>query len=747
MEPLPAPGPGEVRLRVEAAGLNFRDLMWAQGLLPEETLKDGFAGAGLGMECAGVVEAAGPGVPFHPGTRVFGFAPRALASRALTRAQALAPIPEGLTFTAAATIPVAFLTAVYALETCARIAPGERVLIHGGAGAVGLAALQVAQAAGAEVAMTAGSAAKRAFLRAAGAHLVLDSRASGFDDALRRHWPDGVDVVLNSLAGEAMERSLALVKPFGRFLELGKRDYAEDRRIAVRPFRRNVTYFGVDVDQLPKARPAEAARLLESIRGRLAAGDLRPIPYSRRPAEDAEGAFRLLQASAHIGKIIVLPPRGDAPPPSTWTPGEGTILVTGGTAGFGLECAKWLAATGARRIALLSRRGPATPGTGEAITALAALGARASAHAVDVSSRPALGAVLEALRKEGPIAGVVHAAAVFDDGAAASMDAGRFARSLAPKLTAAENLDRLTEEDPLNLFLLFSSATTALGNPGQANYVAANAALEALARRRRARGRPALAVGWGPIADAGILAREAETARTLARRLGVEPMTARESFEALPGLLASGAPVISLARIAWKRAGAALPVLREPAFAALRGRPEEADTDIADMRAHLAALPPGEAQTLLARIGAEELGRILRLPPESIAPDAPVARLGLDSLGGLELRGALEARLGMPVPLSAVTEDLTVGGLAARMVDGLSGGAREAQLDALVGHFEPGSPTPLTPEPTPADAETLGSTGHDVPTGISADTRPGAATDTRPGAATDTRPGAMETNA
>ncbi|HEY8614237.1 MAG TPA: zinc-binding dehydrogenase, partial [Roseomonas sp.] len=401
MEPLRAPGPGEVRLRVEAAGLNFRDLMWAQGLLPEETLKDGFAGAGLGMECAGVVEAAGPGVPFHPGTRVFGFAPRALASRALTRAEALAPIPEGLTFTAAATIPVAFLTAVYALETCARLGPGEQVLIHGGAGAVGLAALQVAQAAGAQVAMTAGTAAKRAFLRAAGADLVLDSRAAGFDDALRHHWPEGVDVVLNSLAGEAMERSLALVKPYGRFIELGKRDYAEDRRIAMRPFRRNITYFGVDVDQLPRARPAEAARLLESIRGRLATGDFRPLPYARRAAEEAEGAFRLLQASGHIGKIIVIPPRGDARPPATWSPraGEaaGTILVTGGASGFGLECAKWLAANGATRLALLSRRGPATPGVGEAITALAALGARASVHAVDASNQVALAAVLDAL--------------------------------------------------------------------------------------------------------------------------------------------------------------------------------------------------------------------------------------------------------------------------------------------------------------------------------------------------------------
>ena len=169
-------------------------------------------------------------------------------------------------------------------------------------------------------------------------------------------------------------------------------------------------------------------------------------------------------------------------------------------------------------------------------------------------------------------------------------------------------------------------------------------------------------------------------------------MAAHEALDALPSLIAAGAPVVSLARVSWKRAGAALAVLREPAFAALRTGAEDADAGIADMRAHLAALPPAEAQAMLVRIGAEELARILRLPAESIAPDAPVARLGLDSLGGLELRGALEARLGMPVPLSAVTEDLTVAGLAARMVEGLSGGAREAQLGALLDTFEPAAP-------------------------------------------------------
>jgi NADPH:quinone reductase-like Zn-dependent oxidoreductase/acyl carrier protein len=717
---------GEIAVRVEAAGLNFRDLMWAQGLLPEETLRDGFAGPGLGMEFAGVVEAVGPGTTLRPGARVFGFAPRALASHAVTRAEAVAPMPEGMGFAAAATAPVAFLTALWSLEACARLQPGERVLIHGGAGAVGLAALQVARAAGAEVALTAGTEAKRAFLRAVGADLVLDSRDAGFADHLRRHWPEGVDVVLNSLAGEAMERSIALLRPWGRFVELGKRDYAEDRRIALRPFRRNISYFGVDVDQLPAARPGEAQRLIESLRDRLSRGELLPLPRLTRRAEEVEDAFRLLQASAQIGKIVILPPRLQAEEKPDWTPPEGLVLVTGGTGGFGLECAKWLAASGAGRLALVSRRGPATPGIEAALVALGALGARASAHACDAADPQALATLLDTLRRDGPIAGVVHAAAVFDDGALASLDAARFAAVLGPKLRAALNLDRLTRRDPLELFLLFSSATTPLGNPGQGNYVAANAGLEALARARRAEGLPALAVGWGPIADAGILAREAGTAATLARRLGVEPMASREALDSLPALLSGDRPVVHLARLGWRRLGAALPVLREPAFAPVR---EAGGTgaEVEDMRAHLGTLPPEEARALLVRIGAEELGRILRLPPESLAADTPVARLGLDSLGGLELRGALEQRLGLSVPLAGVTDDLTLGSLAARVVDGLRGGGEEAQVAMLLEHFEPSRP----PEGAAAGAEPAPGAVRDVSGGVAPSLSPGGA---RPGA-------------
>jgi phthiocerol/phenolphthiocerol synthesis type-I polyketide synthase C len=282
----------------------------------------------------------------------------------------------------------------------------------------------------------------------------------------------------------------------------------------------------------------------------------------------------------------------------------------------------------------------------------------------------------------------VHAAAAFADGAAATMDAARFEAVIAPKLAAARNLDRLTADDPLHLFLLFSSATTAFGNPGQANYVAAKAALEALARQRHAAGRPALAVGWGPIADAGVLARDAATAETLERRTGVAPMPAQEALSALPALIGAGAPVVHLARVAWANLSAGLPILAEPAYAGIRAARQDG-SEGADLRAELRALPPEEARARLVRLAQEEIARILRLPVEAVGADAPVAGLGLDSLGGLELRMALERRLGVQVPLAAVTEDLTIAVLAARMAGVVLEDRTEQAVQLLMDAYEP----------------------------------------------------------
>ena len=698
-EPIATPEPGlaagELRVRVEATGLNFRDVMWAQALLPEDVLMDGFAGPTLGMEAAGTVIGVGPGTQFAVGDKVFGFVAGSFASRAVVRADAVTLRPDTVTAIQAATIPVTFMTAVYALEECARLRAGERVLIHAGTGGVGLAAIQVAKACGARIAATAGTPAKRAFLRQLGVDLVLDSRDLGFADALREVWPDGVDVVLNSLAAGFMDRSLSLVRPFGRFVEIGKRDFVENRFTSLRPLRQNVTYFAVDVDQLPRARPDIAARMLADISVRMQEGSLQPLPATVFGHEDVEVAFRMLQGATHMGKIVITPPH-DAPPSSNvgQLHSSGTVVIVGGLQGFGLATARFLARHGTRHMALLSRQGAATAGAVAALGELAALGATARAYGCDAADANALAATLATIRAEQPpIAGVIHAAAILDDGAAASMTAERFAPVLAAKLAIAENLDRLTAEDALAFFVMYSSATTALGNPGQANYVAANAALEGLARRRRAAGKPALAVGWGPIADVGILARDADTAETLKRRMGATAMTAEAALAGLPRLLASsgGTPVAHYAALDWAQLGGLLPVLAEKSFSILRDGVATSALGSRDMLERLRAVPAAEAAALLRTLVREEVARILQLGAANaadLALDVPLPRLGLDSLGGMELRGALEARLGIPVPLASVSDTLTIEALVLRIRDAAIGQASDTSVQGVIERHE-----------------------------------------------------------
>src|SRR5262249_5134439 len=456
-------GDGQVEIDVHAAGLNFRDVMWAMGLLPEEALSDGFAGPTLGLECAGVVRSLGQGVDgLAVGDRVMAFAPGSLSTRVVTMAEAVAPIPPQTSFAQAATIAVAFVTAIYALGHLAKLAPGEHVLIHTASGGVGLAAIQYAKQRGAVVIATAGSEVKRAFLRLAGADCVLDSRDLAFCDAVREFTKgQGVDIVLNSLSGEAMERSLEVLKPFGRFLELGKRDFYLNRRIHLRPLRQNISYFAIDVDQLPVRRPDLARQLLTEVSTALFNDEIRPLAHRIFCFGELEEAFRLMQSSGHIGKLVLVPHANIGvflrKPPETALRHDGTYLITGGVEGFGYECARWLVAHGARSIALLSRRGPATPGCEVRVKELEAAGAEVCVYGGDVADHGSLAMILDAIRaNQPPLRGVVHAASAIDDGFVADIDHPRVGPILHAKLGGAIALGAFTRNAPIELFLLVS---------------------------------------------------------------------------------------------------------------------------------------------------------------------------------------------------------------------------------------------------------------------------------------------------
>ncbi len=684
--PLAEPGAGQVRVAVRAVGLNFRDVMWAMNMLPEEALEGGFSGPGLGIECAGVVDAVGPGVTdVTPGERVLCFGPRCFSGHVVTTFQAVTPIPRDWTFAQAATVPVAFFTAWYSLRHLAQMEPGERLLIHGAAGGVGLAAVQIASCLDLEVYATAGNEDKRHMLRLMGVEHVYDSRSLSFhDQILADTGGEGVDAVLNSLAGEGMDQSLRLLRPFGRFLELGKRDFYADSPLRLRPFRNNVSFFGVDVDQLMRERPEKGQRIFREIMDLFADGQLRPLPCSVYAAGEAEHAFRAMQQSRHVGKIVVEPPKVNAgaaaPLTGTALPvsREGSYLVTGGLGGFGLATARRLAVMGAGALILMSRRG-LTDESREAVAELATLGLPAGQRrsvvpvAQDVADEAGLGAALkEALKDLPPLKGVIHAAAVLDDGMVADMTPERLERVLRPKLGGAFSLHRCTLDQKLDFFVMYSSATTLLGNPGQVNYVAANMGLEGLAALRRSMGLPGLAVGWGAIGDVGMLTRDQKTLDSLIRVTGIAPLAAADALDALSRLPGGGDPAPALFIADWKRLSR-LPAGRTPRFLPLRVEDEGGDTQEESLSSLVRTLPPEKALARITEIITATVARIMRVPASSVKTGTPLADMGMDSLMSVELMVALEERLEGRSLMGGLTAGSSIRDVAGRIISLLSG--------------------------------------------------------------------------
>ena len=692
---LPRVDRDEVVIAVEATGLNFRDVMWAMGLLPEEALEDGFAGATIGMELAGrVIEVGSAVTDLKPGDRVMGIAPAAFSTHVRVRRDGVTKLPERMDFAAAATVPVAFLTAYYAMVHLGHIEKGETILIHGAAGGVGLAALQIAKLKGATVIATAGTVEKRRFLEALGADHIFDSRSLDFVTHIRSITNgEGVDLVLNSLFSEAMERSIELVKPFGRFLELGKRDYYSDRKIGLRPFRRNISYFGIDADQLLVNLPAVTKKIFAEIGRLFADGKLTPLPYRAFGHDEIGTAFRLMQNAGHIGKIVVRPPVSGkhkvlaaAGKPLRFS-AEGIFLVAGGIGGFGLSAADWLVAKGARRIALCSRRGVADEETTAAIAEWQKKGVHATVYACDITDEAATASLLEFLRSEAPLKGVIHAAMVLDDALLSNLTPERNKPVVDVKVRGAEVLHRLTSKDALELFLLFSSATTMIGNPGQANYVIANGYLEGLARKRRAAGLPALAVGFGAIADTGFLARNAEVNEILAKRIGKTAMKAREALEQVERYIVADtgridAAAVMIAELDWN-AIRMLPIAKGAIFETIVRQAGSgnavADGDTVDLEELIHGKSAEEAQQILHKFVAGEIAAILRVTEDTITPDKVLKDIGLDSLMAMELGMGFQQKTGFDIPLSGVGDDTTVGDVVTRLRERVSKHNDEAE--------------------------------------------------------------------
>lgn len=679
----------EVEIDVEATGLNFRDVMYALGLLSDEAIENGFAGATIGLECAGTITRLGKDVKsFEIGERVVGFGPACFANRVVTKANAIAYIPRSLSAEAAATIASTFLTSYYALVQLGRLEAGEKILIHGAAGGVGLAAIQIARWCGAEIFATAGSEQKRDLLRMMGVNHVLDSRSLSFaDDIMTITQGKGIDMVLNSLAGEAINRNLSVLKPFGRFLELGKRDFYENTRIGLRPFRNNITYFGIDADQLMNERPELTAKLFGEVMDLFEKGVLHPLPYTRFEAREVVEAFRYMQQSQQIGKIVVTYRNGI---PSNQI-GQQTInlaktdkcvsleldpnasyVVTGGLGGFGLRTALWLAEKGARHLILLGRRGAETVEAQNGIHSLETLGVKVSAYSCDVTDSVKLTKILEPWLNR--IKGIVHAAAVIKDGIIENLGEDQLQKVLEPKIIGALNLHYSTRDQALDFFVMYSSATTLFGNPGQAAYVAANTGLEALASYRRAQGLTATCMLWGAIDDAGFLARNQKIKDALQHRMGGRAINSAAALIQLEHAILNQSNNEGVLDLDINSLFKFLPSAITPKFDLLRSKITQANSDqqhTDDIPRMLIEMNDRELLVAFMEKVKNELSKILRISADKIDTTKSIYDMGLDSLMGVELVVALEAKFGIRLSVMAVSENPSIEKLTLRLISQL----------------------------------------------------------------------------
>ncbi|MCZ1006282.1 SDR family NAD(P)-dependent oxidoreductase [Streptomyces lydicus] len=652
---LSALAPGEVRVGVRATGVNFRDVLVALGSYPE-------ADALMGSEGAGVVLEVGPGVEgLVVGDRVFGlfnggFGPVVVVDRRL-----VARVPVGWSFVQAASVPMAFLTAYYGLVDLGGLGSGESVLVHAAAGGVGMAAVQLARHLGAEVFATA-SVSKWPVVEGLGVsrERIASSRDLSFEDAFReRLGGRGVDVVLNALAGEYIDASARLLGEGGRFVEMGKADLRD-----AGSFADGVAYRAFDLFDAGLDRLGEMLAIVVDLFER---GVLSLLPVRAWDVREVVSAFRLMSRGGHVGKNVLTFPRP--------LDRDGTVLITGGTGALGGLLARHLVTEyGVRHLVLTSRRGGDAPGASDLLTELRGLGAEVVAVACDVSDREALAAVLDGIPAEHALTGIVHTAGVVDDGVFASMTPDRLAAVFAPKADAALHLHELTAHLDLAMFTLYSSIAATYGSPGQANYAAANAVLDALAHHRRAHGLAGQSLGWGlweQVSGISGHLNEADLARIEKLGGGLSTADGLALFDAALASVPAHVLPVRLNLSGLKRRGD-VPALLRGLVRAPKRRATTAALDRSSLAGRLAGLPVSEQERQLTALVLGEVAGVLgHASGEAIEAGRAFKELGFDSLTSVELRNRVNAATGLRLPATLVFDHPTPAALAERLRDDL----------------------------------------------------------------------------
>ncbi|MFD3704498.1 SDR family NAD(P)-dependent oxidoreductase [Nocardia sp. NPDC058658] len=679
-------GPREIEVRVETIGLNYKDSLKVLGILTERQLAGTYFGTVAGMEGYGIVTRVGSAVTeFAPGEAMVAAVSgllRRYATIDLEGPGAWARAPRAELGDDRELDPLAigsglpYITAFYALRKLADLGPGDSVLIHGAAGGMGLAAVQVAAGLGATVFATASTAERRAVAAQAGATHTLDSRSSSFvDEVLRLTEGRGVDVVYNSMPGEVISQNFTVAAEFGRIIEIGKADVYFGGTIDLQPFTRNLSFFAVDMDRMLAHQPDRFRQLMRECVTALTGGGATALPFVRYPITELSDAFETVLRGSHVGRVV-LDLRTDAPevlpqrPPALPVRPDATYLITGGFGAFGLATARALVRRGATRLVLVGRRGVPSDEVRRELAALSARGVEVVCEAADISDVAQVRHLIDATASaDRPLRGVFHTAGVAIDEPLADLRGESISAVFAPKLGGALALDAVTRERGLDLdaFVLYSSISAVTGTVPQSAYVAANATLDALASARRAAGLAGLSVNWGAMSGGGMAEASLVVAKYLAM-LGFSPLDMDRGAELLFDVARFDQPNVMLVDVDWSTWRGSQRV------AAASGRFEEVVDEVSESqqaavaRTMLLGLSPEERLAAVITVIVEQLAEVLGADPETIDTRGPIADLGIDSVMGVEFGARVQRQLDSPMSLFQFTGDLTIESIAARVV-------------------------------------------------------------------------------
>ncbi|MBM7846683.1 type I polyketide synthase [Herpetosiphon giganteus] len=659
----------EIEIEVVAASLNFLDVLKAMGIYPGQD--DG--PVLLGGECAGRVSRCGRLVDeFKLGDEVVAISKQALGTHAIAKAMFVAPKPKSWSYDEAAAAPLVFMTVHYALNYLGRMESGERILIHSATGGTGLAAVQLAQKAGLTVFATAGSEEKRQFLTTLGIEHIFDSRTLDFASLIRQATNNqGVDIVLNSLTGEAISTSLALLAPYGRFLELGIRDIAQNAQLGLQPFIRNLSYFGIALAKLMWERPKLFQRLFREVLAMADQGAISPLPVTIFPAGAVASAFRYMAQARHIGKIVVrFDDRAQTPiarQQQTLFKANASYLIVGGFGGIGRTLAGWMLAHGARHLVLVGRQ--VNEGVADE---LRQAGATIRAVACDITKPEAINALIATLESQmPPLRGIFHTAGITDDGVLINQTRERFLAVMAPKLQGAWLLHQATRQLALDYFVLFSAGAVVLGGPGQGNYVAANAFMDGLVQRRHAEGLHGLSINWGPWSQVGALNEADHVIEQMAFR-GISAIPTDQALAALGYLLRQNTAQVAVLPLNVRQWQQFYPQAAISHFLDGLVIDSSAVPAQSSLRSSLSSATVEQQVAIMTDFIREQVAHVLRLAVERIDVQAPLQNLGLDSLMGLELRNRLELNLAMQFSATLIWSYPTIALLAQHLVGRLA---------------------------------------------------------------------------